>query len=221
QTTASEQMTETIVEVRDVAVQVATSSQETTQSIAELTALAERLQDLVEEDLLSQAKSRVRSGALELERVLTAAVDSGRFSLEDIFDENYRLIPGTDPKKYHTKYDSYLDETIKDYQDEFLDNAMVAFAVLVDRNGYLPTHNTKFSQPLTGNVETDKVGNRTKRIFDDPVGLKAAHYDGGDGKGYLQQVYERDTGEKMWDISAPVFVKGRHWGGFRIGYQMD
>ena len=221
QTTASEQMTETIVEVRDVAVQVAVSSQETTQAITELTSLAERLQDLVEEDLLAQAKGRVQSGALELERVLTEAVDRGRFSLEDIFDDNYQLIPGTDPKKYHTKYDGYLDETIKDYQDGFLNNAMVAFAVLVDRNGYLPTHNSKFTQPLTGDIEKDKVGNRTKRIFNDPVGLGAAHYDGADGKGYLQQVYERDTGEKMWDISAPVFVKGRHWGSFRIGYQMD
>ena len=221
QTTASEQMTETIVEVRDVAVQVATSSQETTQSISELTALAERLQDLVEEDLLAQAKVRVQSGAREMERVLTEAVNSGRFSLEEIFDENYRPIPNTDPKKYHTKYDSYLDEQIQQFEDSFLDDDHVFFAVLVDRNGYLPTHNSKFTQPLTGDPEKDRVGNRTKRIFDDPVGLAAAHYDGRDGKGYLQQVYMRDTGEKMWDISAPVFVKGKHWGGFRIGYQMD
>jgi methyl-accepting chemotaxis protein len=221
QTTASEQMSETIVEVRDVAVQVATSSQETTQSIAELTALAERLQDMVDENLRSKGEAAAISGAKELERILTLAVESGRFSLEDIFDENYQLIPDTDPKKYHTKYDTYLDEKIKDYQDSFLENEMVAFAVLVDRNGYLPTHNSKFTQPLTGDVEKDRVGNRTKRIFDDPVGLNAAHYDGANGKGYLQQIYERDTGEKMWDISAPVFVKGRHWGGFRIGYQMD
>ncbi len=221
QTTASEQMTETIVEVRDVAVQVAASSQETTQSIAELTSLAERLQDLVEADLLSQAKVRVQSSAREMERVLTAAVDSGRFTLEEIFDENYQLIPGTDPKKYHTKYDSYLDENIQSFEDELLKDNNVVFAVLIDRNGYLPTHNSRFSRPLTGDREKDMVGNRTKRIFNDPVGLSAAHYDGADGKGYLQQVYERDTGEKMWDISAPVYVKGRHWGGFRIGYQMD
>jgi hypothetical protein len=149
------------------------------------------------------------------------AVDSGRFSLEDIFDEDYQLIPGTDPKKYHTKYDRYLDETIQAFEDSLLDDDHVSFAVLIDRNGYLPTHNTKYSKPLTGDREKDNVGNRTKRIFNDPVGLGAAHYDGSDGKGYLQQVYERDTGERMWDISAPVFVKGRHWGGFRIGYQMD
>jgi hypothetical protein len=34
------------------------------------------------------------------------------------------------------------------------------------------------------------------------------------------QVYERDTGEKMWDISLPVYVEGRHWGAFRLGYCM-
>jgi methyl-accepting chemotaxis protein len=221
QTTASEQMTETIVEVRDVAVQVAASSQETTQSISELTSLAERLQDLVEEDLLAQAKSRVQSGALELERVLTEAVDKGRFSLEEIFDEDYQLIANTDPKKYHTKYDRYLDQTIQPFEDALLEDNHVVFAVLTDRNGYVPTHNSQYSQPLTGDVEKDRLGNRTKRIFNDTVGLGAAHYSGADGKGYLQQIYERDTGEKMWDISAPVFVKGKHWGGFRIGYQMD
>ena len=221
QTTASEQMAETISEVRDVANQVATSSQQTTDSISELTTLAESLRDLVEEDLLAQAKGRVQAGAREMERVLTEAVERGRFTLEEIFDENYQPIPGTNPQKYHTRYDRYLDDTIQDYEDRFLTDDHVVFAVLVDRNGYLPTHNSKYCRPLTGDPERDRIGNRTKRIFDDPVGRAAAEYRGQDGKGYLQQVYNRDTGEKMWDISAPVYVKGKHWGAFRIGYLMD
>jgi methyl-accepting chemotaxis protein len=36
---------------------------------------------------------------------------------------------------------------------------------------------------------------------------------------FLLQTYRRDTGELMHDISAPIYVKGRHWGGFRIGYR--
>jgi len=92
---------------------------------------------------------------------------------------------------------------------------------LVDVNGYLPTHNSKYSKPLTGNAEQDKVGNRTKRIFNDPVGLAAGQYKNDDGQGYLRQVYKRDTGETMWDVSAPVFVRDRHWGGFRIGFSMQ
>jgi len=34
----------------------------------------------------------------------------------------------------------------------------------------------------------------------------------------LLQTYKRDTGKIMHDLSVPIFVGGRHWSGFRIGY---
>ena len=126
-------------------------------------------------------------------------------------------IPGTDPPKYHTQYDAYLDRTIQDIEDEFLKDDQVVFACLVDRNGYLPTHDSKYSQPLTGDKEKDKINNRTKRIFNDPVGLAAAK----NQQPFLKQVYHRDTGERMWDLSAPVYLAGKHWGAFRIGFSME
>jgi HAMP domain-containing protein len=103
------------------------------------------------------------------------------------------------------------------FQDRFLDNEEFVFAVGVDDNGYLPTHNTRFQQPLTGVPEKDLAGNRTKRVFNDPVGLAAAK----NTEPGLLQVYRRDTGEVMWDVSSPVLVKGKHWGGFRVGVSMD
>jgi methyl-accepting chemotaxis protein len=50
QTSACEQMAETMTEVRDVAQQVATSARETERAISEIIALTEKLQELVEED---------------------------------------------------------------------------------------------------------------------------------------------------------------------------
>jgi len=79
----------------------------------------------------------------------------------------------------------------------------------------VPTHNRRFSQPLTGNEKVDFVNNRTKRVFDDPVGKRCGTH----RQPFLLQTYRRDTGEVLHDISAPIYVKGRHWGGFRIGYQ--
>lgn len=38
---------------------------------------------------------------------------------------------------------------------------------------------------------------------------------------FLLQAYRRDTGEIVHDISSPIYVKGRHWGGFRIGYRTE
>ena len=52
------------------------------------------------------------------------------------------------------------------------------------------------------------------RIFDDPVGCRCGSHD----LPFLVQTYRRDTGEVMHDISAPIVVRGRRWGGFRVGY---
>ncbi|MFA5516898.1 MAG: methyl-accepting chemotaxis protein [Desulfuromonadales bacterium] len=216
QTTASEQMAETIVEMRDVATQVASSAQETSEAIAELNALAAGLQEMLVEELQAQGKEKAQVGARLMEGVLARALASGIFTLEQLFDENYQPIAGTDPQKFHTAYDRWLDETILVLQDAFLQNEQVHFAVLVDRNGYLPTHNAKFCQPLTGDKEKDLLGNRTKRLFNHTVGLTAAR----NQEGVLVQVYERDTGETMLDISAPVFLAGRHWGAFRLGFSL-
>lgn len=171
----------------------------------------------MEDELLSKGRIQALTGARMMERLLEEQIASGRFTVADIFDTNYVPIPGTDPQKYHTKYDTHLDKVILTIEDEFLKDDQLVFAVLVDKNGYLPTHNSRYSKPLTGNKEADKVGNRTKRLFNDPVGLKAAQ----NQTELLKQVYARDTGEKMWDISAPVIVQGKHWGGFRIGFSME
>jgi methyl-accepting chemotaxis protein len=189
--------------------------------------IVEQRSTVLREELLVKASALAKIGAKSLEGVLEQSLSSGQFFKEQLFDTDYQEITdgplaGSAIPKYRTAYDLYLDLTIKDFQDTFAaSDPMVVFAVLVDRNGYLPTHNSKYSKPLTGNADTDKVGNRTKRIFNDPTGLAAAQYNNEDGKGYLRQVYKRDTGVTMWDVSAPVYVRGEHWGGFRIGFSMQ
>jgi methyl-accepting chemotaxis protein len=68
---------------------------------------------------------------------------------------------------------------------------------------------------LTGNYDHDLVNNRTKRIFSDRTGKRC----GESTKPFLLQTYKRDTGEVMHDLSVPIYVAGKHWGGFRIGYR--
>jgi methyl-accepting chemotaxis protein len=171
----------------------------------------------MEQELLSKGRILAQTGAKSMERILTEAVASGQLTQEQLFDEHYVPIPATEPQKYHNQFDRFTDAAIQPLEDEFLKDDQVVFAVLVDRNGYLPTHNTKYSAPLTGDREKDKTGNRSKRMFNDEVGLTAAR----NQQPFLKQVYKRDTGETMWDLSAPVFVGGKHWGGFRIGFSMQ
>lgn len=122
----------------------------------------------------------------------------------------------TDPQKYHTQYDRYTDESIRIILDKYLaQDDRIKFVVAVDRNGYLPTHNSKYSKPLTGNGDYDTKNNRTKRMFNDRTGLAAARNE----KPFLLQSYSRDTGEVMMDLSVPIHIEGKHWGSIRFGYQ--
>ncbi len=171
----------------------------------------------LENQLLERGRIEALVGAKLIGKVMDEAIDNGVFSVKDAFDQNYVPIPGFEPEKYHTKYDSYLDKAILAMEDEFLQDESVVFAVAVDSNGYLPTHNTRYQKPITGDKQKDLVGNRTKRIFNDPVGIRAAQ----NKEPLLRQVYHRDTGETMWDISSPILVKGKHWGGFRIGFSLN
>jgi len=137
-------------------------------------------------------------------------------SPEKLFASLYYPIPKTDPPKFTTDWDRLSDRDILPIEEAVVaKSSAIAFAVLVDRHGYLPTHNQRYSLPLTGNPATDLVNNRTKRIFDDRTGAAAARSEAP----YLLQRYQRDTGETMTDLSVPVIVRGQHWGAVRIGYR--
>ncbi len=165
-----------------------------------------------EEMLLAKGKILALTGAQTSSAILEDALASGQLTRDQLFDTKYVPIPNTKPEKYHTAYDAFTDKAFQQIEDRFLADPDVVFAVLVDRNGYLPTHNTKY-----GLQNTDPLMNRTKRMFNDPVGLAAARNSGE----FLQQVYKRDTGETMWDLSAPVMVQGTQWGAFRIGFSIE
>ncbi len=156
-----------------------------------------------------------RAAAEAIQQRFEASISSGEISEDDLFDHDYRRIDNTDPPKYHTRFDGYADRVLPPIQEPILaDHAFVRFAIATDINGYVPTHNDCFCQPLTGDYDTDLAGNRSKRIFDDPTGARC----GSHTERLLLQTYKRDTGEIMHDLSVPVYVNGRHWGGFRIGY---
>jgi len=148
---------------------------------------------------------------------LTQALELGELRQDALFNEKYEPIAGSSPQKFRTPFDQFFERHVSPIQEEFLTrDRVVAFCIAVDRNGYCPAHNLKFCKPLTGDPEVDRLNNRTKRIFDDKTGIRAAR----NREAFLLQTYLRDTGEVMNDLSLPIVVNGRHWGSVRIGYQL-
>lgn len=165
-------------------------------------------------NVLKVAKNAVSA----IESRFGQAIRNGDISETQLFDRNYRPIANTNPPKYETAFDALTDRLLPDIQEPILDNhPFVIYAGAVDVNGYFPTHNKRFSKPLTGDYEKDLANNRTKRIFDDPTGARC----GSNTQEFLLQTYKRDTGEVMHDLSVPIYVNGKHWGGFRIGYSAE
>jgi methyl-accepting chemotaxis protein len=162
---------------------------------------------------------RVQEDAGRLSAALEAALDEGRITPGDLFSTDYRQIPGSNPPQFLTPFTKLTDALFPPVQEAALTiGPRVVFCAAVDRNGYLPTHNRKFSQPQGSDPVWNAAHCRNRRIFDDRVGLKA----GRSTAPFLLQVYRRDMGggefRMMKDLSAPIQVKGRHWGGLRLAY---
>lgn len=164
--------------------------------------------------------AKMQAAAQETAEQFEAALVAGRIDESALFDTNYTAIPGTRPAQHMTRFTRLTDALMPQIQEPMLEfDAKVVFCAAVDRNGYLPTHNAKFSKPQ-GNDESWNTANcRNRRIFDDRVGLKA----GRSTDPFLLQVYRRDMGGgvfvMMKDLSVPILVRGRHWGGLRMGYK--
>ena len=173
----------------------------------------------MEELTLNKGKLAAALGAQTYSAMLEDAIDNGYLSVDEVFDRTYEPIRGYDfggPAKYHTKYDFYTDRVVLKFQDRFLESPDFVYAVGSDGNGYVPTHNTLFQRPLSGDATADRTWNLTKRIFNDPVELAAS----GNREPSLIQRYQTEDGPMMWDVSSPIVVKGKHWGGFRVGVSM-
>jgi methyl-accepting chemotaxis protein len=180
--------------------------------------ISERLAEVGLDDYHQRIYDLAREGANQIAARFEADVEQGRVSLEDLFDRQYQPIANTQPAKYQTRFDRYTDQVLPAIQEPLLPrHEGLVFAIACTQQGYVPTHNQLFSQPLTGDAQVDAVNNRTKRKFADRTGIRCGSHQ----QPVLLQTYTRDTGELMHDLSVPILVKGRHWGGLRLGYKPE
>ncbi|WP_421704196.1 methyl-accepting chemotaxis protein [Aliiroseovarius sp.] len=163
---------------------------------------------------------RVQADAEQISTLFEQAVATGRIGMEALFTHRYEEIPGSNPQQVIAPFTDLCDHLLPPLLEAALDfDPHIVFCAAVDVNGYLPTHNVKFSHPQGRDPDWNTAHCRNRRIFDDRVGLKA----GRSTAPFLLQVYRRDMGggefAMMKDLSAPIRVNGRHWGGLRLAYR--
>jgi methyl-accepting chemotaxis protein len=186
----------------------------------------------VSEDLIAMiADSGVETSDTPLLRVVVetaktisaafeAAISRGEIGLQQLMDENYREIPGTDPKQYMTNYVEFTDRILPAIQDPIQkSDPRIVFCVAWAKGGYLPTHNPNYRLPQGKDPVWNNANCRNRRLFNDRAVKKVA----ANTKPFLLQTYRRDMGGGnfvlMKDLSSPIVVQGRHWGAFRMGFR--
>ena len=203
-------------------------------------------------DLRLILERAVDAHAVTLEQVLGLCYEEAKGSLvarfARLFDVSRVSPAGFDPPKYHTPYDALVDTEMMERMDAVLvAEPELAFALPLDLNAYAPAHNRVFTQDISGNVEQDLVGNRSKRFFLDSAALTRGARMGlgvelptrvmtreefrsagarltkppGDNKSFLLQTYARDTGAVLSIMSVPLYVKGERFGSVTVGWDPE
>jgi methyl-accepting chemotaxis protein len=208
-----------VASIRELSLEVSSRMDQSRAASQELSGATERIQELAgrfrigegrfEEILLRVADYRDRC-AQQLDAMARRGVN--------VFDQAYRPVPNTNPPKFKTSYDSLCETEMQPLYDQLVaETEGGAFALCIDTRAYAPTHNSKFSKPLTGNHAVDLVNSRDKRMFTDATGTRGAQ----NTSRLLLQTYKRDTGEILNDLSMPIHVQGRHWGALRFGFKPE
>ena len=183
--------------------------------------------NLSTETLLEQV-SAFRTGRGELEAVIGIAT-RWRDAMQDrilelsnrgvnVFDQNYRPVPDTDPQKFLTAYTEVFGRELQVMFDEARRELSSNYSVALDLNGYVATHHTDVARPMTGDPKVDLLMSRHQRIF---FTLDSEKRRARNTQTFLLQTLLRDTGEILFDLSLPIHIGGRHWGALINGFKPD
>jgi methyl-accepting chemotaxis protein len=151
-----------------------------------------------------------------------AAIARGEISVDQLMDDKYREIPGTNPEQYLTNYVEFTDRILPPIQDPLQkSDPRIVFCVAWAKGGYLPTHNPNYRLPQGPDPVWNNANCRNRRLFNDRAVKKVA----ANTRPFLLQTYRRDMGGGnfvlMKDLSSPIVVRGRHWGAFRMGFRQS
>lgn len=138
----------------------------------------------------------------------------------DLFDKNYRRTnDGKLPEKFDISYVEAFESLLRPMYDNCLrEKPDLIYALAVSLDGYAPAHHLKVSEPMTGNFEVDNVKSRHRRFF---TGSRAEIRRVTNTAPFLLQTFVRDTGEVLNDLTFPIYVNGKHWGGFALGFKPE
>jgi methyl-accepting chemotaxis protein len=162
---------------------------------------------------------RAQAAAREIVELTQTALASGELAESALFDRDYQLIPGSDPKRFATGLMPWANRAWRPVYDRITasDPRIMAVAC-TDMSGHLPAHLSEFSREPTGDKAYDTKYCRNGRIILDAIDRKAKE----SRAPYMMAVYRQEGDGKSYEVVRNVYVPleivGRRWGNLELAY---
>jgi methyl-accepting chemotaxis protein len=155
-----------------------------------------------------------------IQRVVDEGLQRGEISVDAVFDQNYRLRPGSNPPQYDTQFNDFADRYIRPIFDEVKGaKTQIIGNTIADMNGYLPTHISDRSKPQGPDPVWNDANCRNRRILMDDVTRKALDTDRPTLATYRMEL--GDDAIAVKNVFVPLRFGGRRWGNYELAYRDD
>jgi methyl-accepting chemotaxis protein len=157
----------------------------------------------------------------QIKTAIENAIDEGEITLDDVFDQDYEVIEGSNPVQYNVRFNDPADRLVRPVLDQTkgADGRIIGSAI-GDMNGYLPTHLTERSHPQGPDPVWNDEHCRNKRMLIDDTTRMALASD----RPATLATYRMELGDKyipVKNVFVPLWIKGRRWGNFELAYRDD
>jgi methyl-accepting chemotaxis protein len=210
-------VTDKVNRINALSQEIAKDMNTSAESVDTLNTVTERMLEMVARFRTGQGKfDQVLGFAAQVRDEFQTRIQALKDQGNNVFDSNYKPVPGTSPQKYVTTYGDAYVKTMQSLMDEKQGELKgLIYCLAIDRNGYLPVHHAAFSKPMSGDPAKDLIYSRHQRIYQNnrTEQRRCSHTEP-----ILLQTYMRDTGEILNDLSMPIMVDGKHWGAMIMGF---
>jgi methyl-accepting chemotaxis protein len=149
------------------------------------------------------------------------ALADGTLTMAQLFDTDYRRVPGSNPERFRTSLSDWADAHWQPLFDRIVTaHPEVKMSSAGDMNGFLPTHISDCSRAPTGDIVHDTAHCRNGRILFDETDaaakrstapfFMAVYRQEGDGTNYVT----------VRNVYMPATIGGRRWGDLEVAYQL-
>ena len=162
---------------------------------------------------------RAQAAAREIAELTEAAVKAGELAETALFDRDYQLIPGSDPKRFANRLMPWAHRCWRPVYDRIVASDPQIMAVAcTDMNGHLPAHLSEFSREPTGDKAHDTKHCRNGRIILDAIDRNAKE----SSAPYMMAVYRQEGDGRSYkvvrNVYVPLTIAGRRWGDLELAY---